>query len=94
MAVTQSTPIAIGTTAVDSADIVVDAGAVVTVSLFSATTGLKSDTPVTIYQKTPSAKNVVGQLVGDRMSWQLFGPGTFVVSRPVLSTAFGVCLDV
>ena len=94
MAVTQSTPLSLDTIADRSTDIVVDAGRVATVSIFSATVGLSPSAGFQIYKVTPSAANLIGEMGYGKNDWQLFGPGTYYVSRPVLSTAFGVCLDV
>jgi len=89
----QSTILASGTTAADSTDIVVAAGDSVTVGVFSASGGDYLSADFSVRQVTPGALITLGQLNSQYRSTQLNGPGTFKVSRPVLTTAFGVFLD-
>lgn len=91
---TQSTILASGTTAATSTDIVVAAGAIVTVGIFSANPGASlAGRGLEVLQVTPAADNLVTVLDETQRSTQLNGPGTFKVARPVLATAFGVFLD-
>lgn len=93
---TQTTILAPGLTQAPSADIVVAAGAVVTVGIYSvapAVLGAMSD--FSIMQVTPGYENYVGSLGNSHRATQLNGPGTFRVRRPELSgQAFGVFKDV
>lgn len=91
----QSTILASGTTAAVSTDIVVGAGSVVTVSIFSTQPGASlASRGLDVLQATPGADNLIGSLSETQRTVQLAGPGTFRVNRPALATAFGVCLDV
>lgn len=91
---TQSTILAVGLTAATSTDIVVAAGAVVTVGVF---TDSVLTTPVsatfTVVQDTPGIDLEIAPL-GAGKSLQLAGPGTFRVKRS-LSTGkpYGVFLE-
>lgn len=89
----QSTILASGTTAATSTDIVIAAGDSVTVGIFSADANDITDGSFSINQVTPGAAVTIGSLNLYNRSTQLFGPGTFQVKRPVLTTAFGVFLD-
>ena len=89
----QSTILASGTTAATSTDIVIAAGDSVTVGIFSADANDITDGSFSINQVTPGAVATIGSLNLYNRSTQLFGPGTFRVKRPVLTTAFGVFLD-
>lgn len=92
---TQSTILASGTTAAPSTDVVVAAGAVVKVAIFSADPGASmAGNACAVVDVTPGAPNWVGDLNQSQRSMHLNGPGTFRVVRPVLPVAFGVCLDV
>lgn len=91
---TQSTILASGTTAATSTNVVVSAGAIVTVGIFSTDPGASlAGRGCNVFQVTPGATNLIGYLDETCRSVQLNGPGTFNVSRPVLATAFGVFLD-
>lgn len=91
----QSTILAAGTTAGTSTDVVVAAGAVVVVGVFSAV----SDTlPVTVlfsvFRDTPGADNTMALLNNNFRAVTITGPGTFRVGRPdYTGTAFGVFLE-
>lgn len=89
----QSTILATGTTAASSTDIVVAAGAVVTVGVFSATpSGLR--VKFKIFQDTPGADNLIGLLGNENRATQLNGPGTYRVDRPLITDQpFGVFLE-
>ena len=89
----QSTILASGTTAASSTDIVVAAGDVVTVGIFSASSGDLLSSALAVQQVTPGALLTIGQLDSFTRSVQISGPGTFKVARPVLTTAFGVFKD-
>lgn len=91
----QSTILASGTAAAVSSDIIVGAGSVVTVSIFSAAPGESlASRGFDVLQVTPGADNLIGSLNETARTIQLAGPGTYRVARPVLETAFGVSLDV
>ena len=91
----QSTVLAAGITAATSSDIVVAAGATVTVGIFSAVAGqMPGWLAFTIDQVTPGASNSIGSLDGTRRQIVLAGPGTFRVNRPAYTqTAFGVFIE-
>lgn len=88
----QTTVLAAATTAGVSTEIVVAAGAQVTVGIFSAAAGtLPEGLPFAIEQDTPGADNVADYLHNHRRTTVLSGPGTFRVRRPAYAgTAFGV----
>jgi hypothetical protein len=88
---TQTTVLAAGTTAATSSDIVVAAGAFVTVGLFSAAAAaLPEGVMFAVDQDTPGADNTPEYLHQHKRTAVLSGPGTFRVKRPVLPVAFGV----
>lgn len=88
--------LAAGNTAATSTDIVVAAGAVVTVGIFSAAAGeLPAGIAFRIAQKTPGVDNEQIKLTNSFRSTTLVGPGTFRVKRPAYTgTAFGVFTEV
>lgn len=87
----QATVLAAGTTAATSTDIVVAAGASVTVGLFVATGSIAVAGPVgEVLADTPGADNVVAILSIDRPTAVISGPGTFRVRRLATSQAIGV----
>lgn len=75
-----------------SSDILVAAGAVVTVGIFSAAAGkLPEGMVFAVEQVTPGASNVADYLHNHKRTAVLSGPGTFRVRRPAYTgTAFGV----
>lgn len=91
----QSTVLAAGVTAATSSDIVVAAGATVTVGIFSSEADLAPAWLVFgIEQITPGASNSIGTLDGTKRQVVLAGPGTFRVRRPAYpATAFGVFIE-
>lgn len=92
----QSTLLASGTTAANtsSAPTTVAAGAIMTVSIFSANPGASlAGSGIEVLQVTPAAPNLITYLDEAKRSTQINGPCSFYVDRPVLSTAFGVALD-
>jgi len=91
---TQSTILASGTAAATSTDITIAAGAVATVGIFTAAASQSLDGYFSIMQDTPGEDAFVGILNGLQRSVQLAGPGVFRVKRPLISTAFGVFLEV
>jgi hypothetical protein len=84
--------IATGTTAVSSSDITVVAGTPVTVFLKKGTDGaVDVNARAIIEQKSAGGTyHEVGALTGQLQARVIDGPGTFRVSRPVSSVAFGV----
>lgn len=97
----QSTILAAGITGATSTDIVVAAGAVVTVGMFCA----EIDKPVNyseiiatkfeIMQDTPGADNLIFTLNYAKPSTVLSGPGTYRVKRiAYVGKPFGVFLEV
>lgn len=93
---TQSTILAPGVSADPSTDVVVAAGATVTVGIFSATpSALAPGDEFSIKQLTPGEPNYLGALSNSYRTTQLSGPGTFRIDRPALTgPAFGVFKDV
>ena len=94
----QTAPISPATAAVTSTAITVAASASVTVGIYSATNGLvpPADVEFQITIATGSAATTVGKLGNNstaKMTAQLFGPGTFYVTKPETVSAFGVFLD-
>ena len=84
-----------GNVAAISSEVVVPAGAVAVVGIYSAT---DDQVPVgvlfEISQATPGAPNIVGRLYQTTRSTALLGPGTFTVSRPEYKgVGFGVFAD-
>lgn len=92
---TQSTVLAAGITAASSTDIVIAAGATVTVGIFSAVAdAVPLGVAFGIDQVTPGASNTIGCLDGARRQVVLAGPGTFRVKRPAYTgTPFGVFVE-
>lgn len=87
----QATILAAGTTAAASTDIVVAAGALVTVGIFAAATVLEKGQRAIVYLDTPGADVQVAELNMDKPSTVISGPGTFRVRRPALTgTGIGV----
>lgn len=90
-----NTVLAAGTTAATSTDIMVAAGAVVTVGIFAATTVLEKGQRAIVYQDTPGADVQIAELSMDKPSTVISGPGTFRVKRPALAvTGIGVFTEV
>lgn len=92
----QSTLLASGTTAANTSaePTTVAAGAIVTVSIFSAKPGASlAGNGVEVLQVTPGATNLIAYLDETKRTTQINGPCTFYVARPPLATAFGVALD-
>lgn len=91
----QSIILAPGNTSAASSDIVIAAGDVVTVGIYSAAdAALPVSAQFSVVQDTPGADNVVDYLVGAKRAVQLMGPGTFRVRRPAYDGAgFGVFLE-
>ena len=93
---TQSTLLASGTAAADSSasSTTVAAGAIVTVSIFSAEPGASlAGRGIEVLQVTPGAPNLLASLDEAKRTTQINGPCTFYVDRPEMLTAFGVALD-
>lgn len=91
----QSTILAAGITAAVSTDIVVAAGAVVTVGIFCAAAGyLPANVSFRIDQDSPGSDRLAGKLGQACQQTVLSGPGTFRVRRPAYTgTAFGVFVE-
>ncbi|WP_454863359.1 hypothetical protein [Pseudomonas hormoni] len=91
----QSTALAAGITAATSTDIVVAAGAVVIVGIFSAAAGeLAAGVSFGVLQDTPGADNTIASLDNYKRAHVISGPGTFRVKRPAYTgTAFGVFIE-
>lgn len=88
----QSTILAAASTAGTSTDVIVAAGAVVTIGIFSATAAeLPLGVMFDVMQDTPGADNVAARLHQASRTAVLSGPGTFRVLRPAYAgPAFGV----
>lgn len=91
----QATVLAAAITAANSTDIVVAAGEVFTVGVFSAATDvLPAGVTFDIMQKTPGAANKIGRMNNEDRFTTLNSPGTYYVARPAYTgTAFGVFTD-
>jgi len=89
---TQTTVLAAAQTAAASSNIVVVAGQQITVGLF-ASSEVPSPVRCSIFQKGPSGAQFIAALTGINVSTVLTGPGTFYVTRPVIST-YGVNVGV
>lgn len=84
----QTTVLAAAQTAAVSSDIVVPAGSQVSVSIFAAA-GIPAGVRCSLLMKTPSKPERIAALTSINPSTLITGPGTFVVTRPLI-TAFGV----
>lgn len=93
---TQSTILALGTAPASSADVVLAAGEVATLSIFHAAGqefGLNfAEFPVVLL--SPGEPVRVGLLDATTRITQVFGPGTYQVQRPQCPQAFGVAKDI
>lgn len=85
----QTTVLSAGTTAATSTDIVVAAGSVVTVGLFSAVK-VPASVRCPVHIDGPTGSQVIGALSGNNVTLTLSGPGTFFVTRPVVGVSVGV----
>ena len=97
MATTRTAFFPVGTAAgMSPTTVVVDAGAVVKIGIFSATEGANLyGASFTVFEKTPGANNYKGRLDGNNKSTLLDGPGEYEVYRPALEGAgFGVYKEV
>lgn len=92
---TQSTILAAGVTSATSTDVVVAAGASVSIGIFAgAGLVLPFGLTFSVMMDTPGADNVIDQLSNTHKQVQVFGPGTFRVVRPAYTgDAFGVFLE-
>lgn len=81
----QSTVLAAGQSAANSADIVVPQYTAFTVGLFSPGV-IPSNFSFTVFQKTPSTSVKVATLSTEVPSLSLTSPGTFFVSRPDITS--------
>lgn len=80
-----------GTTAATSSDVVVAAGATVTVGIFVSSGGFAVSGPIgEVWADTPGADVPVSTLSADRPITVISGPGTFRVKRLATSQAIGV----
>ena len=91
----QTTILAAGTTAATSTDVVVAAGASVTIGVFtSAAGGLPGNHHVSVLQVAPSGTTLAFSLSGNTPQAVIAGPGTFRAQRhPGLTTPIGVYTD-
>lgn len=88
----QTTVLAAAQTAAQSSDIVVAAGASVTVGLFAAS-DINMRVRCPIHIKGPTGSRVIGYLTGRDTSTVLSSPGTYFVTRPSI-TALGLNVGV
>ena len=86
----QATVLASGTTEATSSDIVVAAGAVVTVGLFVSTGVIDGTMRAKLYMDTPGVDNVEAELDNVHKTYVISGPCTARVVRKQCPTAFGV----
>lgn len=93
---TQTTILALGTSAATSTDVTLAAGESATLSIFNATPGEFSLqlARFSVSLVSPGAPVIVGYLDSENRVAQVFGPGVYQVSRPLLGQAFGVAVDV
>jgi hypothetical protein len=92
---TQSTILAAGTTAATSSDVVIAAGAVVTVGIFASSGAIPDGVVCSILQDTPGADVLLhDRLDANNPSTQITGPGTFRIARPVTSVSIGAFSEV
>ena len=92
---TQSTILAAGTAAATSSDVVIAAGAVVTVGIFASSGAIPDGVVCSILQDTPGADVLLhDRLDANQPSAQITGPGTFRIARPVTSVAIGAFSEV
>lgn len=89
----QNTVLAAGQTAAASSNIVVAAGSVVTVGLFSTSGSIPPGFECRIDADTPGGDVFVGKLSSACRTTVLSGPGTFRVRRPLI-TSIGVNIGV
>jgi len=85
---TQTTVLAAAQTAAVSSDIVVAPGSQVSVSIFAAA-GIPAGVRCSLLLKTPGKPERIAALTSINPTALVTGPGTFVVSRPLI-TSFGV----
>lgn len=88
----QATVLAPGNTAATSTDIVVAAGASVTVGIFALIAGrLPGGVQFVVSQATPGADNTIARLDNNSSATVLAAPGTYRVHRPAYTGhEFGV----
>lgn len=93
---TQSTILAPGNTAATSTDVVIAAGDVAAIGIYSdAPQDLPPGSSFEIFQVTPGEPNYIGSLKNNARSTILSGPGTYNVARRAVSGAeFGVFKDI
>lgn len=82
---TQTTIIELGSAESTSSDIVVAAGQIMTIAIFSGVQRIHSNAYITVRQDTPSVDNFVCRLDGYNRSYVLVGPGTYRAYRPDIS---------
>lgn len=88
----QNTILAAGTTAATSTDVVVAAGATVSIGIFTSdAAGIPGNHSVTVFMDTPSQDVPLFQLNGKEPVKAVSGPGTFRAKRGLgLTTSIGV----
>lgn len=87
----QTTILAAGTTAATSTDVVVAAGATVTIGIFTAAaSGIPGNEGVKVYIDTPGNDQLEVRLSGSKPTRVISGPGTFRAKRGVTTTSIGV----
>lgn len=87
----QTTILAAGTTAATSTDVVVAAGATVTIGVFTAAaSGIPGNEGVQVYIDTPGNDQYAVSLTGNKPTQVISGPGTFRAVRGVTTTSLGV----
>ena len=88
----QTIILAPGSSAATSTDIVVPAGDVVTVGIYTAIAAVApTGARFSVMQGTPGADNVLASLNNYSRTTALVGPGTYRVQRPAYAgTGFGV----
>jgi hypothetical protein len=82
--------LAAGTTAANSADVVLDQGETATLALFVAAGSIPAQPACTIFLKGQGAPVAVSYLDRARPAASVQGPGTYFVQRPAMAVAVGV----
>lgn len=86
----QSTILALGHLAASSTDIVIAAGASVTVGAFTADGAPPSGLQLSVMSDTPGADVLVGLITEQDRVVSVNGPGTFRVLRPLIDATIPV----
>jgi hypothetical protein len=86
----QTTILAAATAAGTSTDVVIAAGATVTLGVFTATDSVPGNEGAAVYADTPGSDLVIAELTGSHPVLQFVGPCTLRVKKGETSAAIGV----